>query len=162
SVVSGDNAAEQSRLQQMTGAEASLFFHQAPEDKLDYVQCLQQKGGHVMMLGDGLNDAGALRSSDTGIAVAEDTNNFTPASDAILSAAQLQKLPAFIRLCKINKRIILASFVVSILYNIIGLSYAVQGALSPLVAAILMPASSLSIMLISFGSSHLAAKWLKL
>ncbi len=91
-----------------------------------------------MMIGDGLNDAGALRQSNAGIAITEDTNNFTPASDAILEAAQLPKLPLFIRLCIANKHIVLASFVLSILYNIAGIYFAVQGVLSPLIAAILM------------------------
>lgn len=162
SVISGDNGSERLRLQQLLGKNATLQFNQAPEDKLEFIQRLQQNGHHVMMIGDGLNDAGALRQSDTGIAVAEDYNNFTPASDAIIGAAELPRLPKFIQLCKINKRIILASFALSIIYNIIGLFFAVQGALSPLVAAILMPCSSLSILLITFGCSNLAARWLKL
>ena len=115
-----------------------------------------------MMMGDGLNDAGALKQSDTGIAVSEDTNNFTPASDAILEANQFAKLPRFITLCKTNKKIVLASFVLSIVYNLAGLFYAVQGTLSPLIAAILMPASSLSILLVTYGSSNLLAKRLNL
>jgi P-type Cu+ transporter len=103
-----------------------------------------------------------LRQSDAGIAIAEDINNFTPSSDAILAAAELPRLGAFIRLCRANKKIVIASFILSIVYNIAGLFFAVQGTLSPLIAAILMPASSLSILLITFGSSSLAARQLKL
>jgi Cu+-exporting ATPase len=158
SVLSGDNDTERNNLQQLMGKNATLLFHQQPEDKLQYIQSLQQKGEVVMMIGDGLNDAGALKQSNVGIALADNCNNFTPASDAIMEASQLQRLPAFIRLCKANKQIVMASFVLSILYNIIGLSFAVQGLLSPMIAAILMPASSLSILLVTFGSSNLAAR----
>jgi P-type Cu+ transporter len=115
-----------------------------------------------MMIGDGLNDAGALRQSDVGMAITEDTNQFTPASDAILQASRLWLLPRFIQLCRANKQIIIISFIVSILYNCIGLYFALQGSLSPLIAAILMPASSISILLLTYGSSTWVARWLKL
>ena len=162
SVISGDNDNEKSTLQNLLGNQTRLLFHQKPEDKLHYIRSLQQKGNKVMMIGDGLNDAGALKQSDIGIAVAEQTNNFTPASDAIIEAKQLAKLPGFIALCKANKNIVMAAFILSLVYNVIGESFAVQGTLSPLIAAILMPLSSLSILLITFGGSNLLARWLKL
>jgi P-type Cu+ transporter len=162
SVLSGDNTAEQENLQRLMGPNATLLFHQKPEDKLQYIKYLQSKGEKVMMIGDGLNDAGALKQSDIGIAVAEQTNNFTPSSDAIIEAKKLSGLTRFIRLCRANRNIIVASFVLSIVYNVIGLFFAVQGNLSPLIAAILMPSSSLSILLLTFGSSSLIAKRLKL
>ncbi|OQP61010.1 ATPase [Niastella vici] len=161
SVLSGDHATEHSTLQRIMGPEAALLFNQQPADKLQYIQKLQQRGERVMMIGDGLNDAGALKQSNVGIAITDDCNNFTPASDAIMDARELSSLNRFIRLCKANKQIVIASFVLSIVYNIVGLSFAVQGVLSPLIAAILMPASSLSILLVTFGSSNIAAKLLR-
>ena len=162
SVISGDNSSEKNNLQRILGEKTVLLFNQKPEDKLDYIRHLQQQGKKVMMIGDGLNDAGALKQSDIGIAVAEQTNNFTPASDAIIEAKQLPLLAKFIHLCKANRKIVMASFVLSILYNIIGLYFAVQGDLHPLIAAILMPSSSLSILLLTFGSSSLVARSMKL
>ncbi|MEQ1675193.1 MAG: heavy metal translocating P-type ATPase metal-binding domain-containing protein [Chitinophagaceae bacterium] len=158
SVLSGDNETERDNLQRLLGKKATLLFHQRPEDKLHYIEQLQQQGEKVMMIGDGLNDAGALRQSDIGIAVAEQTNNFTPSSDAIIEAKQLSRLTQFIKLCRANRDIVIASFVLSIVYNVIGLFFAVQGSLSPLMAAILMPSSSLSILLITFGSSSLLGR----
>ncbi|OJY92638.1 MAG: ATPase [Sphingobacteriales bacterium 44-15] len=162
SVISGDNNAEMQRLRRLTGDKTTLLFHQKPEDKLHYIQSLQQKGEKVMMIGDGLNDAGALKQSDAGIAVSEQSNNFTPASDGIIAAKQLPLLDKFIRLSKMNRKIVLASFALSVLYNVIGLYFAVQADLSPLIAAILMPSSSLSIVLLSFGASNIGARLMRL
>ncbi|NCI45677.1 heavy metal translocating P-type ATPase [Sediminibacterium soli] len=159
-ILSGDNAAERPYLQKMLGQETEMLFNQGPEQKMNYIRALQQQGKKVMMVGDGLNDAGALQQADAGIAVSDSHNNFTPASDGIIQAEQLPLMNRFIRLCHANRKVVLIAFVVSILYNIVGLFFAVQGALSPMIAAILMPASSLSILLISFGTSNLiAAKW---
>lgn len=161
-VISGDSPAERRNLEHIFGRDTTLLFRQDPHDKLQFIQQLQENKQHVIMVGDGLNDAGALRQSNAGIAVTDDVNNFTPSSDAILAGRELHKLDKFIRLCRANKRIVIASFILSILYNLVGLSFAVQGTLSPLIAAILMPASSISILLVTFGSSTLVARRLGL
>lgn len=158
SLLSGDNDREAPYLQKMMGPRATLYFNQQPADKLNYVLSLQKQGKRVLMIGDGLNDAGALKQSDIGISLTESSNNFTPASDGIMEAAQLIRLPRFIEICKANKRIILITFIISLLYNFIGLFFAVQGVLSPLTAAILMPASSISIVILTYVLSEWSAK----
>src|SRR5690606_924864 len=149
---------ERGNLLKLTQNKAILQFNQKPADKLDYIKTLQQKGEKVLMIGDGLNDAGALLQSDVGIAITSDSNNFTPASDAIMEASALKNLPGFLKMSAANRRIIITSLIFSFIYNIVGISFAAQGLLSPLVAAILMPASSITIMLISYGSSIRAGK----
>lgn len=161
-IISGDNDAERPQLQKMAGHSTSLLFNQQPQDKLRYIQQEKEKGKKLMMVGDGLNDAVALQESNMGIALAENSNSFTPASDGILDASSLGKLDRFLLLAKGNKKVVLASFVMSIVYNIIGLYFAVQGNLSPLIAAILMPSSSLSIILLTYGASNLYARKLQL
>lgn len=161
-VLSGDNAGEKERLQQLLGFETILLFNQQPEDKLNAIRLLQQQGRKVIMIGDGLNDAGALQQADVGIAVSDNSNYFTPASDAILSADSLYRLATFIKVCKANRRIVMSAFAVSILYNIAGLYFAVNGVLSPLIAALLMPSSSISILLMTFGISNLYARKIRL
>ncbi len=157
-ILSGDNDSERKTLERVFGNKTDLLFNQKPEEKMNYVAALKHQGNKVMMIGDGLNDAGALRKADVGIAVSDDTNNFSPACDAILDGTSFAKIPAFIALAKSSKKVIIFTFIVSILYNFIGLAYSVQGILSPVVAAILMPISSISIVLLATVSTSLIAK----
>lgn len=157
-VLSGDNNTELQNLQHLFGKETCIKFQQSPQNKLDYIRQLQKENKQVLMLGDGLNDAGALMQSNAGIAVSDNTAQFTPACDAILDGANVTKLYQFIQLAKAGKVIVTASFILSILYNIIGLSFAVSAHLSPMIAAILMPASSISIVIFVTILSSLVAK----
>ena len=115
-----------------------------------------------MMLGDGLNDAGALQQSNAGIVLAEDTNNFTPACDAILHSAEFRRLPDFVKLVRRSTHLVYYAYGLAFFYNVIGLSYAVQGLLSPVVAAILMPTSSITIVAFGMLSSNWLGKKLRL
>lgn len=158
-LLSGDNDSENVNLKKIFASGTPFCFNQSPQQKLDFIKNLQGKGRQVLMLGDGLNDAGALMQSQVGIAVSENSARFSPASDAILDGAKVSVLHRFISFAKAGKNIVLSSFILSILYNIVGLSFAVQGTLSPMVAAILMPASSISIVLfVSVLSSVMARK----
>ncbi|MEM6963304.1 MAG: heavy metal translocating P-type ATPase metal-binding domain-containing protein [Bacteroidota bacterium] len=144
-LLSGDN--EKSRKDLTPYFGKNLHYFQSPKDKLNFIKKLQERGESVLMLGDGLNDAGALQQSDVGMVIAENTNNFTPACDAILDANAFRVLPHFFRYIKGCLKLVYIAYGLAFIYNVIGLSYAVQAKLSPVVAAILMPASSITIVL---------------
>ncbi|MEZ4904882.1 MAG: hypothetical protein R2822_25600 [Spirosomataceae bacterium] len=89
----------------------------------------------------------------------DNINNFSPACDGILEGSQLAALLHSV--CQISQggqARVVWSFIISLVYNIIGLSFALTGTLSPVVAAILMPASSISIVLFTTVASRIAAR----
>ncbi|MFN8278457.1 MAG: heavy metal translocating P-type ATPase metal-binding domain-containing protein [Chitinophagales bacterium] len=145
-ILSGDNDAERGFLSKYL-PEKNLIFHQDPENKLEFIDDLQQRGHQVMMVGDGLNDAGALRKADVGMTLTDDINNFTPACDVILHASEFSQIPWLFAAAKKSIGVVKASFAISLCYNVIGLYFAIQGTMSPIVAAILMPISSVTIIL---------------
>jgi Cu+-exporting ATPase len=160
SILSGDHNYEQHHLEKMLNQQEGLHFEQKPIDKLNYVKAAQAKGEKVMMIGDGLNDAGALFQSDVGLAIAEDINNFTPGSDGILLSKNFGQIRNLLRYAKSGHRIIIISFIISIFYNLVGLWFAVQGTLSPVIAAILMPISTSSLVIYTVLASSLKARML--
>lgn len=152
-ILSGDNSSEETYLRKVFGAKSEMLFEQKPEDKLNFIKRLQNDKKKVLMIGDGLNDAGALKQSNVGIAISDDTNNFSPACDAVLSGKNFTLLKELVNYCRKQKTIIFASFVLSIMYNVVGLTIAVQGDMEPVIAAILMPISSISIVMLTTGMS---------
>ncbi|MFC4740755.1 heavy metal translocating P-type ATPase [Flavobacterium ponti] len=144
-VLSGDNDGERRILEKMLPEQTQLVFNQKPEQKLEYIEQLQKQCKNVMMIGDGLNDAGALAQSNVGISISENVNVFSPACDGILDASQFSKIYYFLNYSKNALLTIYMSFGLSLLYNIVGLSFAISGNLSPLVAAIIMPLSSITV-----------------
>jgi Cu+-exporting ATPase len=159
-VLSGDHSHEQVSLDQKLGGSIVYNFHKSPVDKLAYLQTLNQAGHHTLMVGDGLNDAGALQASEVGIAITDRVSHFSPASDAILDAGSFSKIPLFLAFARNSRSIIKASFGISFLYNIVGLTLAVQGLLSPVICAILMPVSSISVVVFTTAATNLMA-WKK-
>jgi Cu+-exporting ATPase len=157
-VLSGDNDRDREELRKKLGSEVELHFEQSPEDKLNFIRERQAEGRQVLMIGDGLNDAGAFKASDVGISVSEEVNNFSPACDGILAADRFQDLPQIIQYARDALKIVYVGFGISFLYNLVGLSFAVSGMLSPLVAAVLMPVSSVSVVGFSTMATKLRSK----
>ncbi len=157
-ILSGDNSSEEDQLKKIIPNCSAMAFNQSPENKLDYIQNLQNDGSKVMMLGDGLNDAGALKQSNVGVAISDDSNSFTPSSDVIMNGEKVTQLNDYLNVCKGSINIVKSTFVISFLYNIIGLSFAVTGNMSPLFAAIIMPISSISVITFTTVSTWILGK----
>ncbi len=161
-LISGDNASEKDNLLPMFKDAKRLNFNQSPTDKLEYIKNLKAQGKHVLMIGDGLNDAGALSEAHAGISIADDIYHFSPACDAILEAGKFSALQRYIRFTKTAIRVVKISFAISFVYNIIGIYFGVTGQLEPIIAAILMPASSVSVVGFVTLTTRILAKTKKL
>jgi Cu+-exporting ATPase len=155
SILSGDNNREAERLRQFFPKNATMIFDQSPLEKLNYIKSRQSLGHKILMIGDGLNDAGALKQSEVGLVISDDSNNFTPACDGILNAKYFESLLNFLLFLKQSRWIIVGAFGLAFFYNMIGLFFAVRGELSPIIAAILMPVSSITVMIYGLISSKL-------
>jgi Cu+-exporting ATPase len=157
-LLSGDNARDARRFTLLLGEDARVEFNQSPFDKLHVIRELQAAGRNVIMVGDGLNDAGALKQADVGVAVVDKVGTFSPASDVILDATQLSRLAEVLAFSRRAARVVRAGFMVSGLYNVVGVSIAAAGLLSPLVCAVLMPLSSVTVVLFAIGATRWMAR----
>lgn len=157
-ILSGDNAGEKAKLAQLLPEGTPLYFNQKPDSKLQFIKSLQDQNKKVMMVGDGLNDAGALAQSNVGIAISENVNVFSPACDGILDAKNFKSLYRYILASKKAIKIIKLSFILSLMYNVVGLYFAVTGQLQPVIAAILMPLSSISIVVFTTVATNLLGR----
>lgn len=146
-MLSGDKVSLKSNLQPHLPKHMKLLLGQSPQQKLEFIQRAQNQGDTVMMVGDGLNDAGALKQSDIGVAVVDHSFSFSPACDILLQSNKLTSLDDFITKTKQARVLIWISFAYSVMYNIAGIYFAAQGLLNPMIAAILMPLSSIGVML---------------
>lgn len=154
-LLSGDHDGDRARFAPLFGDTEALHFEQSPHDKLGFIRARQDNGARVMMVGDGLNDAGALRQSDVGVAVVEEIGAFSPASDVILAAGDVTRLADLLAFARGTVGVVRLSFLLSALYNVVGLSFAATGRLSPVICAVLMPLSTVTVVGIAVG----AVRW---
>jgi Cu+-exporting ATPase len=155
-LVSGDHEREASRWRPLFGD--AMAFRQTPVDKVACVRALQRDGRRVLMVGDGLNDAGALAAADVGVAASDATACVVPACDAVVAGEHLRDLPAYLRYARRARHLIVLIFFLSLVYNAGALALALSGALTPLAAAILMPISSVGTIALAAGGMRWSAR----
>lgn len=150
SIISGDNNQFESQMKTLLGNETEMRFNLSGEEKTKFIKEAVSKGQRVAMVGDGLNDSGAFHESHVGIAIADGQNSFTPASDIILKGDSVKHIGNLLRTAQRANYLIVVLFIYAFIYNFIGLYFALQGRLYPIVAAILMPISSITIIFCAF------------
>jgi P-type Cu2+ transporter len=141
-VLSGDRKAVVSAVTADLG-DISRQTEVMPKDKADTIRQLQQQGDIVAMVGDGVNDAPALIQADIGIALASGTDVSIESADIVLSHNELYQVVQARRLASKTLRTIKQNIVLSMSYNIVMVPLAMMALVSPIVAALTMPVSSL-------------------
>lgn len=142
SMITGDRAAVATVFAQQLGG-ISVTAEVLPEDKEAVVRSLQGEGRVVVFVGDGINDAPALVRADVGIALGSGTEVSVDSAEVVLLNNQLTSVLNTIKLSTITLRTIRQNIAMSLLYNLIMVPLAVSAKLTPLMAAIGMPLSSL-------------------
>jgi Cu2+-exporting ATPase len=143
-LLTGDRRAAAERIAAQLG-EVELIAEVMPEDKDRVIARLQQSGQRVAMIGDGVNDAPALVRSDVGIAVGSGTDVSIASADIVLIANELMRVHDAGRLARRTLRTIRQNIGLSIAYNSIMVPLAMAAMITPLIAAISMPLSSLAV-----------------
>lgn len=145
-IISGDTQENTDHFKSEIDFIEEVYHNQKPTDKVKYIENLD---GITLMIGDGLNDAGALLKADLGLAINDSEHSYFPKSNGLIIGNALSELGNTMSLAKWSQRVVIICVVFSLLYNLVGLYYAVSLQLNSLVAAILMPLSSITILLLS-------------
>jgi P-type E1-E2 ATPase len=143
-LLTGDHAAVARRIAGEAGIR-SLQARMSPEAKAEWIRTRQAGGQQVLFAGDGLNDGPALAAADVGIAMATGAASSVLVADGIVANGSLRPIVAGIRASRAAGRAVRRSQIQSIGYNLVSVAAAAAGLVNPLVAAVLMPLSSISV-----------------
>ena len=155
-LLSGDNDKDLPRCLKYFAPD-NIHFYQSPLQKQEYIQQLRLKGKRVAMVGDGINDALAMKAADLGIAIPVGSGQFSPSSDIIVAENEFLHIEKFLSASKYSIKIVLVCVGISLTYNVFSLTAVMQGWISPLINAIIMPLSSFTVMAISVSLTALMA-----
>ena len=154
-MLTGDHKKSAQKVAQETGIE-QFYFELSPEDKLSYVEKLQDEGKIIVMVGDGVNDILALGRADIGIVMGSGSDIAVDVSDVVLLNDSLDSLLAAFKISTTTFSLIKQNFAISLVYNAITIPLAMAGYVIPLIAALSMSFSSL---LVVGNSIRIKYKW---
>jgi len=143
-LLTGDRRRTAERISERLGG-MEVIAEVLPEDKDRVIADLQRKGGRVAMVGDGVNDAPALVRADVGIAMGSGTDVSIASADIVLMSSELSKVDRAAALSRRTLSTIRQNIGISIAYNLIMVPLAMAALITPLVAAVSMPLSSLAV-----------------
>jgi Cu2+-exporting ATPase len=144
-ILSGDHQSVVDRVARSLGIERDNARGQlSPEDKLSMVT--GRDGETTVMVGDGANDAAALAAADVGIAVRGGAEVSLQAAPVFVASGSLSSIGELVDASRRSNRLIGTTFALSLTYNVVAVVLALLGWISPLLAAILMPISSVSVL----------------
>lgn len=141
-ILSGDASGHVIQIAQQLGVD-NMTGNATPDDKLHYIQQLQQQQKTVLMVGDGLNDAPVLAAADVSIAMSDATDLAKVAADGVLLSQNLGTVQTVLDLVDKTYRIIRQNLGWALLYNVLALPLAAAGFIPPWASALGMSASSL-------------------
>ncbi|TWT60060.1 heavy metal translocating P-type ATPase [Rubinisphaera italica] len=149
-ILSGDHTEVVNLVGSQLGIPAGMTFSQiSPEQKLEIIQNSSRQETTIMV-GDGVNDSASLAAASMGIAVHGGAAVSLQAADVYINRPGLLGITVLMQGAKKTVRTIRFNFAVSLSYNIIAAGLAMSGMINPIIAAILMPLSSLSVLTIAF------------
>jgi len=143
-LLTGDNKRTAEAVAQAVGI-ARTIAEALPEGKLEQIRSLQSRGGRVVMVGDGINDAPALGAADVGIAIGTGTDIAMETADVMLATGELAGVARAVRLSRATFRTIRQNLFWAFLYNLLAIPLAVLGLLHPLIAEAAMALSSITV-----------------
>jgi len=161
-ICSGDDPVIVADIAERVGVDQALAIGgQTPEGKLLFVERLTRESattgarhGPILMVGDGVNDVAAMAAADVAVAIGGGTRASLEVGDACLARDGIGALPALLDGARRTRRVIRANFAISLGYNLLGASLAIAGVMSPLVAAVIMPISGLTVTAVALRATR--------
>lgn len=145
-MLSGDKEAIARSIAAQLGIE-NVIFEVTPEQKTAFIRQLKREGRHVLMIGDGVNDAPALASADVSMTLPGATDAAREAAGVVLTANRLTTVPLALRLAKETMKNIRGNLLWALCYNAVCIPLAACGIMNPSIASAAMSFSSIAVLM---------------